>query len=165
MEEKLINWFIKEITENDVVFDGGVDDLFIRFDIQLGFPISGKIDNMNFELNDNVLKLECDIQHNMFSNNKYKKNLKYFFKDRKNFEKLYAVILEYKELMLMEKNTKQLSDFIGENLVPTREIVLKSEYDIDDVNFEYVGKSRIDDQQIYKYKKSLPKFEYIMNIS
>jgi hypothetical protein len=164
MEEKLIKWFIKEMMENDVVFDGDIDDLFLQFGIH--FSISGKIDNMNFELNDNVLILECDTQYNMFSNNKYNKNLKYFFKDRKNFEKLYDVILKHKELILMEKNTKQLSEFLENNLdIPTRTIILKSEYDIGDVNFEYIGDSRIDNQKIYKYKKLLPKFEYIMNIS
>ena len=65
--------------------------------------------------------------------------------------------------MFIEANTKKLNDFIKDinTQKNTEQIVIKSEYDINDVNFEFVGLSRIDNQKIYRYKAFLPKFEYI----
>jgi len=47
----------------------------------------------------------------------------------------------------------------------TEQIVIKSEYDINDVNFEFICLSRIDNQKIYRYKAFLPNFEYVQSKS
>ena len=55
MEKELVKWFIKEMTENDVIFDGDLSDINFVFDLEFG--ISGKIANMFFDINNNELIL------------------------------------------------------------------------------------------------------------
>ena len=164
MEKKLSNWFIKQMMDYDIIFDGDLSDINFVFDVELELGIYGKINNMNFELNNNTLILTSN-NGELFDSKVYDKNINYYFSDKIIFRELYDIVLKYRTLVLKEKNSKQLNQFDFENENNNYNLLIKSKFDINDVNFEYIGKSRIDNQKIYNYKTKLPKYEYIKSIS
>jgi len=160
MEKGLVKWFIKEMTENDVIFEGNLSDIQNVYDIDFNLGIHGRINNMLFELYQNSLKLDSN-NPSLFDNIVYNKNINYHFTDKIIYNELYDTVSKYRALILKEKNIKQLDQFDFDEENNKYNLIIKTNHEINDVNFEYVGKSRIDNQELYKYKRKLPKFEYI----
>ena len=90
------------------------------------------------------------------------------YQNKKNYDELYKFVSNYRKLIFKEKNLKNIAEFVNDletvNELGVQPILLKTEDAIVDENFEYVEDSKIDGQKIYKYKKLLPKFEYITTV-
>ena len=161
-EKKLVEWFINELNTNYSIIKSISND----FDINFGI-FEGNIENMIFSVNNSSIKLESEMTN--FSN-KYDINLNYIIQHKENLNYLHTELSKIYKKYFEDYNQKSLDLFIDNiNKKQYKTILVKvneiyNDYMIEE-GHEFIDKSRIDGQHIFKLKFKLPEFEIIQNMN